>query len=323
MKKTLIILGILTAFNIQSSEFVYKLDTCFNISTAECPLVVANYVANSSTETSTPSAGDAPIAGSGSAPVGSWTDVTVGATPVVETVELQANTTYIFTTSGQTDLEISVTSASGTVSNDNEKEWNNVPDGWYGVPDTVWVTTTDSETVTVTISPYDQGADSLYVYPVSSEGIYPNFWGWNQLTGEDLVEIVINIDDTDIVQVIRYATWDDYDDINSWGYSVHNESPNSTYQEVTETNLTGTILDFSGHFNGSVSTNRTLDFWGQCDTADLVAGNFKNYNPFNIGANISGTGDWEKYLEVECIDNSGNPLTHYLLLTSVANSSPM
>ena len=54
MKKSLLILSILTTLTSNSTSFIYKLDSCNNISTTKCPIVIQEYVSSDSASIPTP-----------------------------------------------------------------------------------------------------------------------------------------------------------------------------------------------------------------------------------------------------------------------------
>ena len=54
MKKSLLILSILTTLSSNSTSLIYKLDSCNNISTTKCPIVIQEYVSSDSASIPTP-----------------------------------------------------------------------------------------------------------------------------------------------------------------------------------------------------------------------------------------------------------------------------
>jgi hypothetical protein len=106
--------------------------------------------------------------------------------------------------------------------------------------------------------------------------------------------------------------WMDHSDIRNLGVFVRNTSGAYTVQEFTTTNYaTAIIPEFKAEVESSAS-NTVASVDSQCDTTDLYSANFKNGNTFLARAYVLPKLYFDKYLEVKCTDNSGNPRNFYI-----------
>ena len=174
-------------------------------------------------------------------PVGNWTDLNVTSEGINETADLNGGQTYIIVKSGQADTILTVTSDSGTATIDDNVIYDNVPDGWYGVGDAIWVTTNNPETISIEVKSKNPSDDtSVFIAPVNQSGDYPEDWNWSSLSngGQLLAET------SDSIQIGTWKGFDlEYDEIEDEGV---------TQIETIEL-LSGTTYFFAT--SGEIDTN--------------------------------------------------------------------
>jgi len=256
----------------------------------------------------------------GSVALGSWKVMDFTAT-TKETVVLEANKTYFFTTSGQTDTKIRLVNFNRSFGDDDTYSWNNNPVDWYGKPDAVWYRPSEREEVEIQLTPYSgsgPAASGFFATEVSGLNVYPIDWNWPSLTGVDLMSLPereeIPFTDASTVVEYRFLLWD-YSRGDSQAI-VMLRNIDAAYTVGSFKTGTDIIDEFTALLDNDFETlNGVASLSGQCDLSNLNSYNFKTLTSADISANRIPDILLERYLEVDCVSNEGEGIRYYIAYT--------